>query len=187
MIADPSSRRRTFAAESPCPRQRTQPVDLGNEARARSLQRLERERAGEIRRRGESTRAHEPQRAERGHELRAVDERQPFLRREPDRLEPRGGERVRTVEQLALEPRPALPNQRKGEVRKRSEIAARADGAAAGHLRQHVAVQAREDRFHKPDARAGRPLRERVRAEEHRRADDLVGIGLADPARMTAE
>jgi len=39
---------------------------------------------------------------------------------------------------------------RKGEVRKRSEIAACADGAAAGHLRQHVAVQAREDRFHKP-------------------------------------
>ena len=37
------------------------------------------------------------------------------------------------------------------------------------------------------DARAGVALRERVRAQEHRRADDLVRVRLADAARVAPE
>ena len=124
------------------------------------------------------------ERALRRHELRAVDQREPFLRDEPDRLEPGALERLAAVEQLALEPRLALADERQREVRERREVAGRADRAARRHVRQHAAVQALEQQLDGLDARAGVALRERVRAQQHRRAHDLVGIRLAHAAGM---
>ena len=78
-------------------------------------------------------------------------------------------------------------DERQREMRERREVAARPDRAARGHPRQHAAVQALEQQLDGHDARAGEPLRERVRAQQHRGADDVVGVRLADAARMAAQ
>ena len=96
-------------------------------------------------------------------------------------------ERVRARQQLAVEPRLALADQRQREVRERREVAARADRAAARDARQHAAVEALEQQLDGLDARARVALRERVRAQEHRRANDLVRVGLADAAGVAAQ
>ncbi len=169
------------------PAQRPCLVDRRVEARPRALERLERERAGEVGDAGEPSRAHEREGGHRGHELRAVDQRQTLLRRQRDRLEPRGGERVGAAVERPGEPRPTLADERQGQVRERREVAARADRAAGGDARQHAPVQALDQQLDRLDARAGVALCERVRAQQHRRPDDVGRIGLADPTRMAAE
>ena len=176
-----------FAAESCWPRSGRERWIGRQEARARALQRLERERAREIRSRGEATRSNHAERGHRGHELRAVDEREPLLAREPDRLQPDGAERSGPVQELPVDERLALPDERQRQVCERSEIAARAHGPARGHPRQHAAVQTLEQELDRDDARAGESLGERVRPQQHRRADDVVGVRLTDAARMASE
>ena len=102
-------------------------------------------------------------------------------------LEPDAGQRLRALEQLAVDPRTALADERQREVRERCEVAGGADGAARRHERQHAAVQALEQQLHRLDPRPRVALRERVRAQEHRRAHDCVGVRLADAARVRAE
>ena len=97
------------------------------------------------------------------------------------------GARIETVEQLAVDRRVALAHEREREMRQRGEVSARAHRAARGHERQHAAIQALDEELDGLDARTREPLGERVRAQQHRRAHDLVGIGLADAARMAAE
>ena len=72
-------------------------------------------------------------------------------------------------------------------MRERREVAAGADRAAARHARQHAAVEALEQQLDRLDARARVALRERVRAQEHRRAHDLVRVRLADAAGVAAQ
>ena len=84
--------------------QRPERVDLREERRARALQRLDRLSACEIGGGCEAAGANEPERCERGHELRAVDERETLLRLEPHRLEAGALQRVATREPLAREP-----------------------------------------------------------------------------------
>ena len=168
--------------------QRPERVDLREEARPRALQRLERERAGDVGGLREPARAHEAERAERGHELRAVDEREALLRLQRHRLEPDRGERLARRE--AARPsteRLALADERQREMRERREVAARADRAAARHVRQDAAVEALEQQLDGLDARARVALGERVRAQQHRRAHDLVRVRLADAARVAAQ
>ena len=157
------------------------------EARARALQRLERERAREVGGAREPPRPDERERCHRGHELRPVDQREALLRDEAQRLEADRGERVRATEQLSVHPRLALADERQREVRQRSEIAARPDRAARRHARQDASVQALDQELDELDASSGVALRERVRPQEHRRPHDLVRIGVADAARMAAE
>ena len=89
--------------------------------------------------------------------------------------------------QLALEPGLPLADERQREVRERCEVAARADRAAARHVRQQPAVDALDQELDRLDARARVALRERVRAQQHRRAHDLGRVRLADAARVAAE
>ena len=88
---------------------------------------------------------------------------------------------------VALEGGLALADQRQREVRERREVAAGADGAAARHMRQHAAVEALDEQLDRDRPRARVALRQRVRAQQHRRADDLVRVGLADPAGVAAQ
>ena len=81
----------------------------------------------------------------------------------------------------------ALADQRQREVRERREVAARADGAAARHVRQHAAVEALHEQLDRHRARARVALRQRVGAQQHRRAHDLVRVRLADPAGVAAQ
>ena len=67
------------------------------------------------------------------------------------------------------------------------EVSARSDRAPARHVRQDTTADALEQELNRLDTCAGRPLRQRIRAQEHRRTDDLGGIRLAHAARMTAQ
>ena len=163
-------------------------MNLRQEARARALQRLERERAGDVGGLRETLRARiEPERAERGHELRPVDEREPFLRLQPHRLEPDRLERRRPGQPPPVDPGLALADQRQREMGERREVAAGADRAPARNVREHAAVEALDQKLHGHDARAGVALGERVGAQQHRRAHDLVRVRLADAARVAAQ
>ena len=75
MIAEPSSRRSTLRADAGLSAQRPQRVHLRDERVARALERLERQRARAVGDAREPPGAHEPERALRRHELRAVDQR----------------------------------------------------------------------------------------------------------------
>jgi len=124
------------------------------------------------------------ERAGGGDELRPVDERQPLLRAQPDRREPHPGERLGPGQPLALHPRLSLADQRQRQVR---EVAAGADGAAAGDDRQQPAVEALDEQLDRLDAGARVALCERVRAQEHRGTDDLVRVRLPHAARVAPQ
>ena len=174
-------RRRGLAA------QRAERVDLRDERGTRSLQRFERLRARNVGCMRETARAHEPERAIRRHELRAVDEREAFLRRELHGLEPGARQRFETGHALALEERLALADERKREMRERSEVTGCADASPRRHHGDDPTVEAREHQLDRLDARTRVPLCERVGAQQHRSAHDLVRIRLADAARVRPE
>ena len=100
---------------------------------------------------------------------------------------PTRAERLGAVDQLAVDDGLPLADERQREVRERREVARCADRAARGHARQHAAVQALEQQLDRLDPRARVALRERVRAQQHCGANDLVGIRLADAARVRAQ
>ena len=97
------------------PAQRAKRVDLRQERRPRALERLDRESARDVRGRREPPRPHEPEREGRRHELRAVDEGEPLLRRQPHGLETDPCERVRAGQPLA--PTHASPSPTSGSAR----------------------------------------------------------------------
>ena len=102
-------------------------------------------------------------------------------------LETRPRKRIRPGEPLAVEPRLSLADERKREMGERREVTRCSHRAAARHDRQHASVEKREEQLDRLHASARVALRERVRAQEHRRADDLVGIRIADSARVGAQ
>ena len=71
-------------------------------------------------------------------------------------------------------------------MRQRREIAARPQRPARRHHRQHAGREHVDEELHELAAHAGRALRQRVRAEQHRRPHDLVREGVADAARVAA-
>ena len=123
----------------------------------------------------------------RRHELRAVDQGEPFLREQPHRFEPDAAECLGAVDQLAVDDGLPFADERQREMRERREISRRADRAAGGHARQHAAVQALEQQLDRLDPRARVALRERVRAQQHRGANDRVRIRLTDAAGVRAQ
>ena len=72
-------------------------------------------------------------------------------------------------------------------MRERSEVARGTDRAARRHSRQDAAVQTVEQQLDRLDPRARVALGERVGAQQHRRAHDVVGVRLAHAARVRAE
>ena len=169
------------------PAKGAQRVDLRQEARARAVERLDGHRAGDVGRDLEPARAHEAERADGCHELRAVDERQPLLRAKLQRLETDGGERFAAGQQPPFDPRIAFADEGQREVRERCQVAARAHGATARHDREHAAVEALDQQLHDLHAGSGIALRERVCPEQHRRAHDLRRIRLPDAAGVAAQ
>jgi hypothetical protein len=119
--------------------------------------------------------------------LRAVDERQPFLRLEPNGLEPGACERLATREQLVAHPGAAFADQREREMCERREVPARPDRPSARNFWQDVLLETVDEQLDHLDPGPGIPLRERVRAHQHRGAHDVPRVRLADPARMTPQ
>ena len=100
---------------------------------------------------------------------------------------PARSERLGTREERAFEPRMALADEREREMGERCEVAAGAHRAASRDVRQDAAVEAFDQQLDRLDPRARVALRERVRPQQHRRADDAGRIGLADAARVAAQ
>ena len=69
----------------------------------------------------------------------------------------------------------------KREMRERREVADRADRAAARDARQDAAVEALDEQLDELDPRARVAHRERVRAQQHRRATTSAGYGSPTP------
>ena len=169
------------------PSQRPELMDLREERGPRPLQGLDGDRARDVGGPCQPSRPHEPEREHRRHELGAVDEREPLLRRQLHGLETDPRERVGARQSFAFDPCLALADERQREMRERREVARGADRASARHVRQHASVEEREEQLDGLDPSPRVPLRERVRAEEHRRADDLGGIRVTDAAGVRAE
>ena len=72
-------------------------------------------------------------------------------------------------------------------MRERGQIAARTHRAARGHVRDDPGVEDGEQQLDGLHAGARVSLRDRVRPQHHRRADDVVGIRLADAAGVAAQ
>ena len=157
------------------------------EARRRALQCLQRHRAGDVRDACEAKRANERERGHAGHELRPVDEREPFLRLEHDRREPCLGECIGAAQQPPVERGLPLAHEGQRQMRQRCEVAARADRPPGGHVRHEPRAEDGEQQLDRLDADAGVALRERVRPEQHRGPHDVVGVRLADTAGVAAE
>ena len=80
----------------------------------------------------------------------------------------------------------ALADEDEREMRERREIAARAQRPARGHHRQHAGPSMSTRSWTSSRRTPDVPLRERVRAEQHRRPHDLVRERLADAAGVAA-
>ena len=142
MIAEPFEQLEEVRGRRLLAAKRAKCMDLGQEARTCAVERLDGHRAGEVRRDLEPPRANEAERADGRHELRAVDERQPLLRVQHDRLEPDGRQRLAAGQQPSFDPGVSFADERQREVGERCEVAARAHGASTRHDRQHATVEA---------------------------------------------
>ena len=90
-------------------------------------------------------------------------------------------ERLGAGQRLALEHGGALPDERQREMGERGEIAGRTDRATARHHGRDAPVEACEQKLDRLRPCAGVALRERVRAQQHRRAHDLPRIRAPTP------
>ena len=135
----------------------------------------------------QSSRPGQQQRRHCGHELCAVDQGQALLGGERDRLEPGGGEGLGPTEAPSLDRRFALADQWQRKVSERREVAARSDGSSGRDPGHDARVEHRYEQVDRLDTRTRVALCERVRPKQHRGADNLVRVRLADAAGVTAQ
>ena len=119
----------------------------GVERMHRPAQPVDRQRGGDVGGAREPLGAGDRQRRDRGRRLRAVDERQPFLRRRASTGDKPGGARARRApaqqRRVVADRGVPLADEHERQVRERREVAARADRPAARHQRVDAAVEQR--------------------------------------------
>ena len=81
----------------------------------------------------------------------------------------------------------AFANEHEPEVRQRREVAARPDRSARRHDRVYPAIDQRQQQLQGLDANSGKPFREHIGAQRHRRADDRHRQRIADAGGVTAQ
>ncbi len=128
----------------------------------------------------------------------------PVLRRKHDRFEPRLPKRRgaglittnalrrprrtrRTLRVFVAHEGLALPDEHQREVRQRRQVAARANRSTRRHVRVNAAVQRVDEPLQRLEPDAREPLRQHVRPQRHRRADDGHGERIADAGGVAAE
>jgi hypothetical protein len=117
-----------------------QAVDLGAQRRGGAHDRVGRQRGGERAALGDAPRLEQPGQRPGGRELRAVDQRQPFLGPERHRRQPRRRQRVAAGQAAPADLRLALADHRRRHMRQRRQIARRADRALRGDHGRHAAA-----------------------------------------------
>ncbi len=150
-----------------------------SKATIRTLQRVERKRANNVRAVGQDFRLQHAQQSHRQHGLRAVDQRDGFLSFQRQRLDARMLQAFGPRDRLALMHNLAFRNQGQRQVSQRSQIATcphaalrRNHGmdAAIHHLAQGVD-------HGRPNSRAA--FGQRIRAQQHHRAHHVLAQRLA--------
>ena len=102
---------------------------------------------------------------ERGRNLRAVNECEPFLRRQPERRDAGMRQRICGRHRSAVDARLALADQHGREMRKRRQVARRTNRALARHDGDDAVVEQFQQRVDDLVAHAGISARERSNLE----------------------
>ena len=115
------------------------------------------------------------ERADCGHHLRSVDQRQAFFCRKLDRGYPRAAHGLAARENLAAILRLTQADHRQHHVRQGNEVSACTEAAFFGNHGMHARVEHLEQRLHRGKTDAGETTDQRVEAKQHHAAHDLGG------------
>ena len=162
-------------------------LECRRERHVRAEQRLDRHRRRDAGGRGEPRGVHRHQRTQRRHQLRAVEDREPLLGPEDERLQPGLSERDARRHDLPAHLHLPAPDERQRQVRERREVTGGADGPLGRHDGVDAEAQEVEQALchDRPGAREAE--RQRVRAEQEHRAHDLARQRLAHAGGVADE
>ena len=150
----------------------------------RAQERLDGHRPDRARRSDEPVGVGQQKRAQRRHQLGPVEEREPLLRAESHRLQPRLPERDERRDVLPAQLHVAAADERQRQVGQRRQVA----GCADRPLRRDDRVDPQPEEVQEPvHDRGPAPAmteRERVRPEEQHRPDDLLRQVVPDAHRV---
>jgi hypothetical protein len=166
------------------PRVSPQLVDALVEWRVAAHRRIDRERARHHRRGEDILGREEAVQRERGGDLRAVEEREPFLRCEREGREARGCETLRGRHHAIAVAHGADAHQGRGHVRERGQVARRADRALRRDARIDARVQQRHHRVDDLGPHSGETAREARHLEQHDEAHHRIVERRADADAM---
>ena len=142
------------------------------------------ERAGDVGRERDILRFHDGQRAQCGHQRRAVGQRQPFLGRQLHGGQAGGGQRLGAGHALPVEFRLAQADHRQGDVRQRRQVTRRAQRPLDRHDRVHAALQHPQQQGEDLQPDAGVTFGQGVGADQHHGPHDRRLERRADPHRV---
>jgi len=162
-------------------RLRADRVDAFLERRRAAAQRLDRQRAADVGGLGEPDRLEDGEAPDRGHDLRAVDQREALLLAQQQRLAPHRRERLRAGHLLAVGGEHlAAADQRQGHVAQRREVAAGADRSLRWDHRREAGVEQRQRLLQQLEPHTGEAEREVVDAQRERQPARRERQRLAD-------
>jgi hypothetical protein len=156
-----------------------QRLDARVERRVRALQRVDRERARNQRGIEHARDVGECRQRDRGRDLRAVDQREPFLGAERERRLSNPREGFGSRQGHAIEPDLADAHQRGREMRERRKIAGSADRALGGNDGQCIMTERAEQRLDYDRTHARSAARQARRLHRQDQPDHVIGQGRA--------
>ena len=143
---------------------RAQRHQIGGERPVGGHQRLDAHRRGDVGRAHQHVEIGERQHQHAEHAVGAVDQRQPLLGPQRDRCDSGSGHRLSAL---------ALADQRQGDVRQRSQIAAGAERSVLVNRGDDAGVEQGEDRVDDDLAHTREPHRQGARPQQHHRPHDF--------------
>ena len=144
------------------------------EGDVRAEQCLDRLRGRDARGADQAIRVGQEQRGERAHHLGPVEQREPFLRLQLQRLQPGGGQGLARRQDSTAHLDLAPSDQRQGEMGERRQVAGRTEAPLLRHDRVDALFEERQQPIDQQRPAAAVPERQRVRAQEQHRPDDLA-------------
>ena len=163
----------------------TQRVQPGIKRGRRAEERVDTHRGSNLRGGVQALRFRQCERANRRHQMGAVEECQALLGTKLDRLHPDETQRRRAVDALARRREGlTLTNQDERKVRQRGEIATGAYRAARRHDRRDIRIEQFDERLHDLDAHARVSARQRGGKEQEHAAHNVDGQRLPNADRV---
>ena len=159
-------------------------LDPRVERRVAAEARIDGQRAGDERSGHRTLGREQPGERECRRHLRAVQEREPFLRAEHQRLQTRCRERIASRHRALTETRFPFADQDRGQMRERREVARRAYRSLRRNARDDPRVRERNERLDRTPLHAGMPSRQRCGLERDHEAHHRVVEQRAGARRM---